>query len=202
MSASTLLAALLNVTAAMTPKGERRRYALISAAAELLSRSRIRGCAASSGGPSRGAAVGLDHLLLLVARRPGAQGRRVHRAGRDRAAARPGRGAVRAAGAAPRRPPTCWSTCLVGDADGEAEQRRTDLALRALHRLRPPARTARTSSAGCCSSASTPSAEAIERSGACAHRPGDRAGQCRRRCGGLGTRRRRWIGRATAPGPR
>lgn len=31
-----LLAALLNVTAAMTPKGERRRYALISAAAELL----------------------------------------------------------------------------------------------------------------------------------------------------------------------
>lgn len=32
----TLLAALLNVTAAMTPKGERRRYALISAAAELL----------------------------------------------------------------------------------------------------------------------------------------------------------------------
>lgn len=32
----TLLAALLNVTAAVTPKGERRRYALISAAAELL----------------------------------------------------------------------------------------------------------------------------------------------------------------------
>ena len=85
-----------DVTAAVTPKGERRRIALVSAAADLLSRGRIRRCTPPCRrSPSRPSA-GVDHVLLLFAGRVDRRCCRIHRNGRGRATAHPGLFAVQA----------------------------------------------------------------------------------------------------------
>ena len=71
------------VSSAATPKGERRRQALVEAAADLLARGRIRRGPAPLGGHPRRPSAGVDHLLLRVAGRPDRVGRRTATATAD-----------------------------------------------------------------------------------------------------------------------
>ena len=136
------LARWLLVTAAVTPKGERRRYALVSAAAELLAEGgfeavRHRAVARRAGLPLASTTYYFSSLDDLIARA-------VEHIGMIEVAQL--RSRVNALSRRRRGPETTAEVLvdlLVGDLSDPDARRTADIALRAEHRLHPPDRVAR-----------------------------------------------------------
>lgn len=100
----------MGVTAAVTPKGERRRYALVSAAAELLGEGgfeavRHRAVARRAGLPLASTTYYFSSLDDLIARA-------VEHIGMIEVAQLRARVSANVGG--PRPPPLCWLTCWWG----------------------------------------------------------------------------------------
>ena len=182
---------MLRVTAAVTPKGERRRYALVSAAADLLCEGgfdavRHRAVARRAGLPLASTTYYFSSLDDLIAKAVEHVGTRETEELRDRVAAlsRRRRGAESTA--------DLLVDLLVGEANG-CGYRAADLALRALHRLRAATWASRHPAAHPSAAhrrrrrgRRTLGAGGTRRTG---HRPGVRGRRCGGRRAGRGRRR-------------
>ena len=169
------------MTAAVTPKGVRRQYALVSAAAELLCEGgfdavRHRAVARRAGLPLAATTYyfsSLDDLIVKAVEHVGALEAQQLRE-RVAALSRRRRGAESTV--------DVLVDLLVGDDPENAGQRAVDLALRALHRVRASAGAAR------CAAANS----------AAAHRRGRRGRRAVRPLGSRGTACPRWCVPSTA----